>query len=92
VDAFLDYLQQAGPFTAPLCVAMAYALGWLNKERKRAWIKVDALQKEANALREKRADDLEKAAREYAEFGEATRLTLREWTEQARGVLIARGQ
>jgi len=90
VDAFLSYLQQAGPFTAPLCAAMAYALFWMNRERLRAWDKADELSKETTALREKRADDLEKAAREYAEFGEATRLTLREWTEAARA-MAARG-
>jgi len=84
VETFLAYLQQAGPFTAPLCAAMAYALYWMNRERLRAWSTAETLRVEANGLREKRADDLEKAAREYAEFGEATRLTLREWTEQAR--------
>lgn len=91
MEAFLAYLQQAGPFTAPLCAAMAYALWWMNKERTRAWAKVEVLQKEAVELREKRADDLEKAAKEYASFGEATRLTMREWADQARQVLTARG-
>ena len=91
MDAFLTYLQQAGPFTAPLCVAMAYALWWMNRERTRAWEKADELQGEVNALREKRAGDLETAAREYAEFGEATRLTLREWTDAAKALMGARG-
>lgn len=86
MEAFLSYLQHAGPFTAPLCAAMGYALWWMNRERLRAEERVDALRAEATALREKRAGDLEKAAREYAEFGEATRLTLREWTEAARSL------
>jgi hypothetical protein len=90
VETFLKYLQDAGPFTAPLCAAMAYALYWMNKERSRAWDTAEKLRVEANALREKRAGDLEKAAREYAEFGEATRLTLREWTDAAKA-FMARG-
>ena len=88
---FLSYLQTAGPFTAPLCVAMVYALWWMNRERIRAWEKAEALSDEATKLREKRAEDLEKAAREYAEFGEAVRLTLREWTDEARRATGARG-
>lgn len=91
MEVFLKYLQDAGPFTAPVCVAMAYALFWMNRERSRALDRLDGLIAEANKLREKRADDLEKAAREYAEFGEATRLTLREWTETAKALIAAKG-
>lgn len=87
MDTFLVYLQKAGPFTAPLCVAMVYALWWMNRERLSALQRAEKYDEDAKRLREKRAEDLEKFARELAEFGESVRLTLREWTEMARQVL-----
>lgn len=80
-------IKEAGPYTAPLCLAMGAAIGWLLKELATARRETREAREDATQLREKRATDLERAAREYAEAGEANRNSMREWTTAAEAVL-----
>lgn len=77
---FLKYIQHAGPFTAPLCIAMGIAVKWLLSDRK-MWIeRCTAAEQDATKLREKRTNDLVKQAEEYAQIREAMGALMREWT------------
>lgn len=84
---WFDYIKEAGPYTAPLSLAMVVVIRWLLKQLAVR----DAALVEANAdrmlLREKRADDLLKAADEYRQHGEAMRDGMREWKATADVVL-----
>jgi len=84
---FLDYVQQAGPFTAPLCVAMIFAIRWLLKDRERLLGLLTEANNDRMSLREKRAEDLERAANEYRNHGEAMSSSLRDWQTTADAVL-----
>lgn len=91
IKELITYLQAVGPFTAPVCVVMAVAtlvgFRWINNERLRERARAEKAEADATQLREKRATDLEKAAREFAQFGEAQRMTLAAWTEAANRML-----
>ena len=82
---FVAYLQQAGPFTTPLCVFMAIAgkVAFKYLTDQNAALKAELVVAKTTEveLREKIADRFEKAAREYVEVGEATRNSLRELRE-----------
>jgi len=89
--SWIEYLEASGPFTTPLCVAMGFALRWLLKDRGELLVDLKAAHADATSLREKRAEDLENAAREYMQHGEALRNVVREWTLTAREVLRIAG-
>lgn len=90
MDAFIAILKDFGPFLVPVAIAETYALVWMNRQMARVRQERDDAVADATGLREKRATDLERAAREYAEQGEAMRNVMREWTEKAKAVLEAR--
>lgn len=84
---FLKMLEASGPFSAPLCLAMAYALRWVLKQNADLKLELKTAQGDATKLRDQRAKDLESMAREVGEIGEATRNTMREWTGRLRDTL-----
>lgn len=89
IEQWFEYLKEAGPFTAPLCMGMSLVIYWLLKDRAEMLVDLKAVREDATALREKRVGDREAAAREYMEQGEATRTAIREWTRRADDVLTA---
>ena len=91
MSEFVAILKEFGPFLLPLCVGMAIAVRWLVTEKTRLEAELKIATADSTSLREKRADDLEKSAREYAEFGEAVRNVMREWTEKIQAVLNSKG-
>lgn len=82
---FVAYLKEAGPFTTPLCVFMAIAgrvaFKYLTDQNTALRAELVTAKTTEIELREKIADRFERAAREYAEVGEATRNSLRELRE-----------
>lgn len=82
-EEIFEFLKATGPFSTPLCIGMALAMRWLLGRLKLQGEELAASRASETALREKRADDLERAAKEYAEQGEAMRNTMREWTTKA---------
>lgn len=84
---FLAYIKEAGPFTAPLCIAIVLGMRWLLKDRERLLSLLAEANSDRMQLREKRAEDLERAANEYREHGEAMRDAVREWRAKADAVL-----
>ena len=89
-DTVFEFLKAVGPFSMPLCVGMAWSVRWLVKQLNLQKDELVAARADALAVREKRADDLEKSAREYAEQGESMRNTLREWAVKA-DLILNRG-
>lgn len=90
MDAFVSYLQSIGPFTTPLCVAMATAIWWFDRERNRLLGRLDEALVDARGLRERRADDLAESVRDYQAHTLALREALDRLTASVRGV--GRGQ
>lgn len=84
---WLAYIKEAGPFTAPLCVGMVVVIRWLLTDRKRLLDLLEEAEAERRSLRDKRAGELERAAIEYREHGEAMREVMREWSGKAQSVL-----
>lgn len=84
---FLKVLEASGPFSTPLCLAMAFAVRWLVKQITELKAELKAERAASTSLRDQRARDLESMAREVGEIGEATRNTMREWTERLRDAL-----
>lgn len=84
---FGDMVKEAGPYTGPLCIAMISAIGWLLKQLTASRKAEKEARDDATQLREKRAEDLERAAKEYAAAGEAMRVAMREWTTSAETIL-----
>ena len=80
-------IKEAGPYTAPLCAAMAYALRWMAARWAAAELEKKELQKKLDELRDSRAIDLVQTAKEHAEIGEATRTVQREQTAAINAVL-----
>ena len=64
-----DYIMKAGPFTAPLCLAMLIAVTWVIKQ----WM---AERAEVTRLLVDRAGYMEQGAKDYAEYGEVMRATI----------------
>lgn len=74
---FLKALESMGPFTAPLCIGMAYALWWVTGQllKERA---------DNKALLMQRAEDQAQDALAYAEYGETMRNVIRDSAEVVR--------
>lgn len=66
---FAEYIMGAGPFTAPLCLAMLIALVWVVNQ----WMKERGRN---DRLMEDRATRAELFAKDYAEYGEVMRATI----------------
>lgn len=65
-----EVIKGAGPYTAPLCIAMGVAIKWLLAERQTLVLSVkEALERERQ-LRDKRTDDLLNSAKLLATSGE----------------------
>lgn len=73
-----EILKEAGPYSAPLCLAMGAALKWLAADRARVIGKLEAAIDDANKLRERRADDLLRHSTELREWAEAQVASIRE--------------
>jgi hypothetical protein len=76
-------LKEFGPYTTPLAVAMAYVIIRLAKELK-------AERTEVRRLLIDRGDHREQAQKDYMEYGEVMRNTLRDFAIAAQA-LLARG-
>ena len=88
---FFKMLETSGPFTAPLCFAMALAIVWIVKR----WM---AAETEVKDLLKENAETAKESAKDYAQYGEVMRGTIKDNTgalstfnQQAAGVLAARG-
>jgi len=82
---FIEYLQSAGSFTTPLCVAMALAMGWLSKDRERILAELRTALADATSVRERRAEDLAESVTDYQEHAAAHRMALERLTAAVRG-------
>lgn len=77
---FFGTLKEFGPFTAPLCFAMAWAIRWLVQDRARLMEKLEAAYEDAKQIRDKRTEDQRAAAKEFREFGDTVTHRLEEWS------------
>jgi hypothetical protein len=84
---FGDYIKEAGPFTAPLCLGMLAVIKWLLDDRTRLLTALLTADDDRRSLREKRADDLLLAANEYKAQGESMRVVMHDWNTKAQVVL-----
>lgn len=84
---WLAYVKEAGPFTAPLCLAMSIVIRWLLKQLTLRDVALVEANKDRMELREKRTEDMLLAANEYRAHGEAMRDGMREWKATADVVL-----
>ena len=82
-DTFLAMLKDFGPFTAPLCVAMVWALQWLVKDRARLLDELKLAHEDSRTVRDKRTEDQRVAAAEFREYGDAIAHRLEEWSKRA---------
>ncbi len=55
---FAQILKEAGPYTAPLCAAMFFALRWFAADRKEAIEDLKASQSREREMGEKRTQEL----------------------------------
>ncbi len=85
-----EILQEAGPYSTPLCAAMALAMRWLLKDRDRMLAVIKEADADRFALLRQRAEDVEKARDEFREFSESSREVMREWTTKAEMLLTVR--
>jgi hypothetical protein len=76
MDQFVEYLKSMGPFTTPLCVAMSYALWWLDRDRGRILAELKLVLTSVTGLQERRAEDLAQAVQDYQEHAAANRASL----------------
>ena len=87
---FVEYLKSVGPFTAPLCVAMTYALwqvskyfdGELKREREDLRVALATI----TSLQERRAEDLAHGVLDYQEHATATQKTIDKFDEAVRAL------
>lgn len=87
IEALLKSVNEAGIAATLILCLMGLAIRWLLKDRERLLTLLETASVDRMYLREKRADDLEKAANEYREFGETMRGVMREWTVKADAML-----
>jgi len=87
MNDFLGYLQAAGPFTAPLCAAMVFAMKYLVTALGKMEARAVAAETDAKELRDKRTTELVASTSAMAEFGEAVRDQLRAHDEHIEKVL-----
>lgn len=87
-----EIIASAGPFTAPLCGAMALAIAWILKDRADEKAKKEVAEKDAAQLRDKRAEDLQRFATELAEIGEASRVVMRDYCVKMDAQLAGAGR
>ena len=73
---FLDTLKAFGPFTTPLCAAMGVTIWYLAGQVRDAQKRKDDLLEQIGEIREA-------GMRDYAEYGESMRNTLREFNSRA---------
>ena len=73
-----DILRDAGPYTAPLCAAMAVAIKWLVADRNRLLKALSAALERERALSDKRAEEGMESLRIMAESDKTLRETLSE--------------
>jgi len=76
MDQFVEYLKSVGPFTTPLCVAMSFALWWLDRDRGRILAELKLALLSVAGLQERRAEDLARAVEDYQEHAAAHRVAL----------------
>lgn len=87
LDALLKSVNEAGIAATLILCLMGLAIRWLLRDRDRILALLETANADRFRLREVRADDLEKAANEYREFGETMRGVMREWTVRADAML-----
>lgn len=80
---FFATVKEFGPFTAPLCLAMGWAIKWLVKDRARLLDELKAAHEDSRQIRDKRTEDQRAAAAELREYGDAIAHKLAEWTKRA---------
>jgi len=84
MDQFIEYLKSVGPFTTPLCVAMAGALWWLDKDRDRLLAELRTMLISVTSLQERRAEDLAHGVLDYQEHATATQAVITKFDETVR--------
>lgn len=82
-DSFFALLKEFGPFTAPLCAAMVWAVQWLVKDRARLLDELKLAHEDSRTIRDKRTEDQRAAAAEFREYGDAIAYRLAEWSKRA---------
>lgn len=87
-----ELVQQLGIPAAIIFTLMGAGIRWLLKDRERLLSLLETANADRMALREKRAEDLERAAHEYREFAESSREAMREQTTKMEAVLAAAGR
>lgn len=83
----LKFLQASGPYSAPLCVAMAVAIKYLLGALAKMETRATTAEADATKLRDRRADDLVAATKAMGEFGEQMRNSLNKHSEEIERVL-----
>ena len=91
MNEFVEYLQSVGPFTAPVCVALALGMWWLVRDRERILVELSLALADAKELRGRRADDLVQSIRDYQEHAAANRTALERLIAAVRGLGASEG-
>jgi len=82
MDSFFAMLKEFGPFTAPLCIAMGWAIRWLITDRQRMQDELKAAHEDSRNTRDKRTEDQRTAAKEFREYSDAIAHRLEEWSKR----------
>jgi hypothetical protein len=92
---FIAVLQAAGPFTAPLCIAMAFAMRYLVTALDKMEARAVTGETDAKGLRDKRTEELVAATRAMGAFGEEMRHSIEAHNDRidaALAALVPRGR
>lgn len=84
---FFEALKSFGPFTAPLCLAMGWAIKWLISDRARLQEQLNAAHEDAKTIRDKRTEDQRATATELRQYSEAMAHRMEAWSDRADKVL-----
>lgn len=76
-------LEKTGPFTAPLCFGMAWAIRWLVKDRQRLIDDLKAAHEDAKNIRDKRTEDQRAMGTELREISDVITHRLETWVQKA---------
>lgn len=76
-ETFLKILEGAGPFTAPLCVAMGFAIRWLLKRLAAAEKRINGMVERDRQVADRRALELLETAQLMGESGRVVEDALR---------------
>lgn len=83
----MEFLQSAGPYSAPINIVLMAGLTWLARDRQRILQALAATQTALAAEKDRRADDMDRNYREFMTRGDAMTQAMADFTTAARALL-----